>query len=171
MNKLAQLVRSKNGPTIGPVGWTGPGWMPKQQKSKDFTSKPGGENQDKYNKNFTPQTQKNTGGFGTAFANARKQGLKKFTWNNKKFTTQVKGETNKTTAPKIELTDIPKPRGIETPKMNTTFATQKVNTLSNAKPVAASPVDALKNKMMAKKAEYIFEKISKKCKGKKAVKW
>lgn len=162
MDKLSQLVESKYGPIRGPVGWTmkKKPWAPPPVKT--YTMKPGGESQDKFN---LPGKQ-NT--FGNAFANARKQGLKEFTWNNKKYNTKLKGET---TAPKIEMTDIPAPKGIDRQMGKKNFIVNKVSTPGSSKPVAAPPAQELKSKLMAKKAEYVFEKISKKCKGKKSVKW
>ena len=60
--------------------------------------------------------------FGTAFANARKAGMKTFTWNGKKYTTQTKAE-----AAKKKTVATPKPR----PKKNT--PTNKDNTIAGVK--------------------------------------
>lgn len=60
--------------------------------------------------------------FGTAFANARKAGLKTFTWNGKKYSTQTKAEAAKKKTPAA-----PKPR----PKKKT--PTSEGNTVAGVK--------------------------------------
>jgi hypothetical protein len=60
--------------------------------------------------------------FGTAFANARKAGMKTFTWNGNKYTTQTKAEAAKKKTPTA-----PKPR----PKKKT--PTSEGNTVAGVK--------------------------------------
>ena len=74
--------------------------------------------------------------FGTAFANARKAGLKTFTWNGKKYTTQTKAEAAK----KTPATPKPRPKK-QAPKSSGTSALG-----------AASAKAGQKKKTAAKKA-------------------
>ena len=175
MDKLAQLIESKYGPIKGPAGWTmqKKPWAP--PPAKTYTMKPGGETQDKFN---LPGKSNN---FGNAFANARKQGLKEFTWNNKKYTTQLKGETpgkdfkyvkgpetkqqqlvqNKPGVQPLQVTGQNKSmpivtRGIEPLKQTTKFTPG--NYVNVPKP-GSGPAEQMKSKLFAKKAEYVFEKL------------
>lgn len=68
--------------------------------------------------------------FGTAFANARKAGMKTFTWNGKKYTTQTKAE-----AAKKKTVAAPKPRPktkADTKPKTTSKTTKKTSTKSSS---------------------------------------
>lgn len=80
--------------------------------------------------------------FGTAFANARKAGMKTFTWNGKKYTTQTKAE-----AAKKKTVAAPKPRpktkaDTKAKPKTTSKTTKKTSTKSSTtakKPDAKDP--------------------------------
>ena len=70
--------------------------------------------------------------FGTAFANARKAGLKTFTWNGKKYTTQTKAEASK----KTPATPKPRPKK-QAPKSSGTSALGAASSKAGQKKAAA----------------------------------